>query len=136
MQSTRRGTKLRGLWSGREIPNGSDALVEQKYNVEGIDVKTIWMTMIEEEDARVVRELEVQAFDTPDAAWNRLNEYTKEKYQQTFMEFINDPEDPIDFNDPTNYAWTWNKARDGETIRIHVVRMPLIEGAAVGQPQS
>jgi hypothetical protein len=90
------------------------------------------MTMIEEEDARVVRELEVQAFDSPDRAWQRLNEYSQDKYQQSFMEFVNEPEDPIDFTDPTNYAWTWTKSKLGETVRIHVVRMPLLEGEESG----
>ena len=91
-------------------------------------MKEIWMTMIEEEDAAIVRELEVQAFDTAERAWQRLNEYAKEQYDQTFLEYINEPDDPIDFRDPTNYAWTWTKTKLAVTVRIHVVRMPLYEG--------
>jgi hypothetical protein len=95
-------------------------------------MKTIWMCMIEEEDARVVRELEVEAFDNPERVWRKLNEYTRNKSDQTFMEFINEPDDPIDFHDPTSYAWTWTVAKNGEEIRIHVLRMPLLEGEERG----
>lgn len=96
-------------------------------------MKTVWMVMIEEEDTNIVRELEVQAFDSTNRTWERLNEYTKGKYEQSFIEYVNEPNDPIDFMDPTNYAWTWTNTKHGETVRIHVVRMPLIEGEENGE---
>jgi len=120
--------KTRGLWSGVDQTRESGAPVELRLIAEDDVAKMIWMCMIEEEDQRVVRELEVEAFENPSRVWKKLNEYTKNKTDQTFLEFINEPDDPMDFTDPTNYAWTWTVNKGSEEIRVHVLRMPLLEG--------
>jgi len=136
VQNMYRGMRQRGLYSGAVIPNESDAPAGVKSNVEG-KMKTIWMTLIEEEDVDLVRELEVLAFDNPERVWRRLSEYAKEKANKTLDEFLEMEDEPRpNLQDPDTYARTWNVDVGEQTIHIHVLRMTLLEGEEVGGNQS